>query len=686
MIFQLENVEIIVNRQKTGQRKLKAERTEETVFEALEEGIAGRLEMERKESCALGRIRVSLKNEPFRENDNLASVDPVTVCMVLKEQPVRMTALYLHRDWWTRPAFVEKWEELPERTQCVYLKYEDRYGCLLLPAGRDAKTMAGGGREGWLCLNLTAYRGGLSQIEEPVFFYAEGGTVYEAVHACAMAAAEETGALTREQKTYPAVFEELGWCSWDAFYTDISEDKVRAKARELSEKKIPVRWMLLDDGWQSVREQRMYDLMPEKDKFPEGFSGMIADIKADTAVKHVGVWHALGGYWGGIEPGSRAHHQEEENLYQTETGKLLPWPDARKGYGFYRDWYELLRREGIDFVKVDGQSAIKNYYENEIPVCRAARETHKALEGAAAAYMGGNLINCMGMGMENILGRQGSGLSRNSDDFVPDNPDGFTEHLLQNAYNAVYHDEFYYCDWDMFWTFHPDAKKHALLRAVSGGPVYFSDRIGDTDPEAVKPLVTKDGRILRMSRTAKPAQDCLFSDPTKGGLIRLTNLADIGNSEQKGGAIAVYNLSGKEAEGWISPSDIYDLPAGSYYCYDQDEGTGQVLAYEEKLPIRLAPDGYALYLLVPVTENGAVVGLTDKYISFLAAKELQEMENGFWAVMEENGTFAFYSSKKVECCMVNGKDMTLRLKEQDGLYRIEDAAEGSMLVVVTFQA
>ena len=100
----------------------------------------------------------------------------------------------------------------------------------------------------------------------------------------------------------------------------------------------------------------------------------------------------------------------------------------------------MLRREGIDFVKVDGQSAVKNYYENDIPVCRAARETHKALEGAAGAYMGGRLINCMGMSMENILGRQGSAMSRNSDDFLPNEPHGFTEHLLQNAYNAVYHD------------------------------------------------------------------------------------------------------------------------------------------------------------------------------------------------------------------------------------------------------
>jgi len=183
--------------------------------------------------------------------------------------------------------------------------------------------------------------------------------------------------------------------------------------------------------------------------------------------------------------------------------------------GFYRDWYEALRAEGIDFVKVDGQSAVKNYYENNLPVCQAARETHRALEGAAGAYMGGRLINCMGMAMENILGRPGSAISRNSDDFVPESENGFAEHLLQNGYNAVYHDEVYYCDWDMFWTHHRDAVKHGILRAVSGGPVYFSDRIGDTDLAAVLPLVYRDGRILRMDRAAKPSPDCIFHDPSK---------------------------------------------------------------------------------------------------------------------------------------------------------------------------
>ena len=89
-------------------------------------------------------------------------------------------------------------------------------------------------------------------------------------------------------------------------------------------------------------------------------------------------------------------------------------------------------------MKVDSQSSLKCQYENVYPLAAAARNIHNALEGAAS-IMDDRIINCMGMAMENILSRQNSAVSRNSDDFVPGRKNGFAEHLLQNAYNALYH-------------------------------------------------------------------------------------------------------------------------------------------------------------------------------------------------------------------------------------------------------
>ncbi len=61
----------------------------------------------------------------------------------------------------------------------------------------------------------------------------------------------------REQRTLPEVFKYLGWCSWDACYLDVNADAVVAKAEEFQSKGVPVKWMLVDDGWSEEKDRRL---------------------------------------------------------------------------------------------------------------------------------------------------------------------------------------------------------------------------------------------------------------------------------------------------------------------------------------------------------------------------------------------------------------------------------------------
>lgn len=115
---------------------------------------------------------------------------------------------------------------------------------------------------------MSACKGGISKLDEPVYAYAEADSLQEAVHACMAWAAEYHGIRLKEERNMPEMLKYLGWCSWDAFYTEISEEKVRAKGREFAEKNVPVRWMLMDDGWLSVHGDALYDLAPEKKSSP----------------------------------------------------------------------------------------------------------------------------------------------------------------------------------------------------------------------------------------------------------------------------------------------------------------------------------------------------------------------------------------------------------------------------------
>lgn len=620
-----------------------------------------------EKECQLGKIYLEIKGDVLEEKFNLSMEKPITIYLPMKEQPEKITAMYMFNPWWTRPAFVEKFQDIPEHTQIAFLKYTNRYACFLPMIGNKFKTCLTAGTETELCLEMTAYMGGQNRVDEPVYLYAEAETVQKAVHKVFLLLAEMKGIALREKRRIPEMFRYLGWCSWDAFYTDISEDKVRQKADEFVEKEVPVRWMLMDDGWFSAQDKMLYDFTPDKTKFPHGFKNMITDIRKKSNIQWFGIWHALGGYWGGISPESNLVNSEASYLCQTINGSIVPSP--ANGSDFYSDWYKFLKQDEIDFVKVDGQSAIPFYFENYLPVSEAARGMSEALE-SGAYRMDGAVINCMGMAMENILARPNSAISRNSDDFVPGKEDGFSEHLLQNAYNAIYHNELYCCDWDMFWTKHDDAVKHSLLRAISGGPVYFSDKIGNTNPEILKPLIYLDGSLLMMKRSAKPTEDCIFINPMKEGVLKLHNVASWGE-DKNGGGIAVYNLTNKQQSVVFKPSDIPDLAiSNEYWIYDYFGKKLSSLKRNELYEDNIEKNGFSWYVILPKGNHSSCLGLLDKYVGFSAIENIYENENIETIVFQSTGTIGWASEKIPKEVMVDGINVTKKVKESGKLFTL----------------
>lgn len=642
------------------------------------DGISAQVLESTVNGCQLGQLQLAIENDPMGENANLALEKPVSLYIPLADRPEKITAMHLFNPWWTRPAFVERFQDIPDQTQAAFFQYKDRCACFVPMVGNKFKAYLSGGTDTELRLEMTARIGGQHRLDEPVYAYAEGTTVAEAVHRVFAWLAEEKGIRLREERRIPEMFRYLGWCSWDAFYADISEDKLRQKADELHEKQVPVRWMLFDDGWLSVENKRLTAFEPDRTKFPDGFKGLTRDIRGQGDIQWFGVWHALGGYWNGIDPDSELAVREAANLCRTANGTVVPSP--KTGDRFYDDWYRLLRDQGIDFVKVDGQSAVPFYFENTLPVGEAARGINEALE-RGAYRMDNAIINCMGMAMENILARPASAISRSSNDFVPKEEGSFSEHLLENAYNAIYHNELYCCDWDMFWTRHEDAAKHSLLRAISGGPVYFSDRIGDTVPEVLKPLAYADGRLLMMDRSAKPTEDCVFTDPTKEGVLKLHNAAPWG-ADRKGGGIAAYNLTNRRQTVAFTPADIPGLDeAERYWVYDFLQKKAQSLAKNEQYQDALEADGFAWYVILPQSGSGSCLGLLDKYVGFTAVESVQENDGTAVIVLHESGTVGWASEKAPKKVIAGTKDVTANVKKSGGLYILPLPETGDKAVI-----
>ena len=152
----------------------------------------------------------------------------------------------------------------------------------------------------------------------------------------------------------------------------------------------------------------------------------------------------------GIDPESELCIEWRDCLSENPAGLIFPSLDEEKAFRFWDAWHSYLACCGVDFVKVDNQSAWPRFIEGMMSTVEGTRHEHRAIERSIFKNFGGAVINCMGMDAENVLSRPKSALSRNSDDFFPDKERGFTDHLLQNVYNAVWHGQMYFCDFDMW--------------------------------------------------------------------------------------------------------------------------------------------------------------------------------------------------------------------------------------------
>jgi raffinose synthase len=602
----------------------------------------------------------------------LSENDAVTLKLIVPEAGP-YTALYQHKEWWIRPGFCESIRQIPQRTQLLLWKTGDTYFAMLAVCGTETRADLYGG-EGGLSLSLSTNCAGIRQCGDVAAVLACGEDPYACIREAVAVALRETGRPypMREDKPFPRLFETLGWCSWDAFGHDVNQADLLKKLDELREKKIPVRWVLIDDGWSKVDFERLLlqGLDADKARFPDGLGGVIRRLKEDYGIRWVGVWQAVMGYWDGVDPDSDAYREFSEYLEILPDGKVMPRTDAACSFGFWNKWHRYLRRCGVDFVKVDSQSSISLFQEGRRTYGEAASGVHTGLEASAAMNFGGNLINCMGMAPEDIWNRQQAVLSRNSDDYVPKVPHAIREHALQNAYNSLLHGNFYWEDWDMFWSNHEAAKQNAILRALSGGPIYLSEPIGKTDPANLFPLVLNDGRILRCESVGLPTMDCLLRDPVDG-TIPLKIFNHCGESY----AVGVFNISKSEQTGTteLSSDDLPALRGKSVWVYDWENRRASELNEKERFSVKVEPDGVKLFFLFPRAEEPIMVGLTEKYLAFAAVDRVEKIGSAYLIRIPQGGTFAFLSKNRPEVVLLDGIAVTPRVEGE--LYQITCSPE-----------
>lgn len=597
-------------------------------------------------------ISADIRNNTFGMVKTLAFANDVPSTLefeVTDGEVLNVLAYRIYKDWWTRPEFSDGLDKIPERTELVIIKTDD--SCIALHAAlNDTAHLQFAPSESKSVLrvnvNFTEYE--RSYFEGPVIYAYRADDTLAAVNGLIERLCKIYNIPMRKDREFPKDMEGLGWCSWNAFYREVTAEGLIDKCNEIKEKDIPVKWIIIDDGWQSVdKDEKMTAFEEDMVKFPEGLKGCVDKMKEIIDVHTVGVWHAFPGYWNGIKEGSKAYSEKAADLVKNPRGQWLPAADEEKAADFYGPWHKYLMESGIDLLKVDSQSTFIIHYKGCAPLAPAARNLHKALDDSAYKYMKGNLINCMGMAKEDVFSRPLSAVSRNSDDFFPLMDGSFEEHLIQNAYNSVYHGLIYHTDWDMFWTSHPQAEKHALLRAISAGPVYFSDRVGETNPEVLKKLYYKDGTVLRAPQPAIPTEDCMYVDPFKSGFLKLKNEC---NGVKY---MAVYSYSKEACEINYSISELDPLLSQNnkdndteYAVFNVFSNCGIKATGAESLNISLDGGDFAFIAAAPVIDGVAVFGRCDKHLMSHAIDDIKCGGGKVSVSLKEAGEVLIYSEKK----------------------------------------
>ncbi|MDX2110813.1 MAG: Sip1-related alpha-galactosidase [Verrucomicrobiota bacterium] len=568
--------------------------------------------------------------------------------------PGRWLALARHGFYWNHPEFGSLWETVPYETQFLLWELVDGgYGLLLPLIAGDNRATISGGRDG---LHLV-WEGALGDATAPavLLFSARGENPYTLVEDSVAAVADQLKSFrTRQQKLAPEFANLLGWCTWDAFYHEVDEAKVYEGLRTFKEGGVVPGFMILDDGWLDTTGDYLNAVTPDPKKFPNGLAQLGKTAKKEYGIQRFGVWHNFLCYWAGVNPEGKV---AKEYGYVQNRGKIRPWlgdkdpeidlnlitPDQASRY--YHELYRYLRSQGVDLVKVDGQSALELFTIGKLGRVSTMRAFQEALQGAAFAHLGGELLHCMCNGSDVAYQMNASMGWRNSGDYMPRFDDKFQQgYVATNAMNNLWSGQFSLPDWDMFQTHAAHAEYHAAARAISGGPIYVSDKPGQQNFAILKELVITGSRILRFQQPALPSPECLFNDYTK-----VPQFLKVFNLHESAALVGLFqcNHDVETITDIVCVQDAPGLAGERFALWGHRAQTLVVIGEDDNAEFTLNRLEYELVTLAPITKGVAALGLLDKMSGIVAIDNASWLTPSIYqTILLDGGRIGFYSAKR----------------------------------------
>mmetsp|Transcript_3381 Transcript_3381/g.10278 ORF Transcript_3381/g.10278 Transcript_3381/m.10278 type:complete len:887 (+) Transcript_3381:212-2872(+) len=618
------------------------------------------------------------------------------------------------KPFWTYPKVVSSLGEVDEETQYMVVEFEDGKFCTFL-AMVDVKRRARAGLRGWGGGLVVRVDAGDAGVEEGALVMAA------AVSDALMTATRLTHQIATEMLRKQPRFEDdsadvyrltrgIGWCSWDAFGTKVTADDVLGSVRALVDGGVPIRWVIIDDGWQDVdeasRELRSFGVA---EQFGD-MGKLIEQLKSEMGIEFVTVWHTIIGYWNGcavqdVEVDKlRARFSSglialDANEMRQEWIKNYSIPrDAR---AFFDGYYAELQKMGVDGVKVDAQSILEAVGGRDRGRTEVFARYRSALEGAADRHFGGTVINCMSCVNDAVFCAEESPSAvvwRTSDDHAfhgrEEDDKQVAFHIWSNAVNDLYLGEQFVPDWDMFRCSDRHTAVHAASRAVSGGPIYVSDGPNEGHRvDVLKKLVDSKGQALACPYAGKVCERSVFDNPLVSGRPFL-----VWNENALTAVVAVFNLSvdapcsvpvaPRPEDAGVLKAKCKDASA-RYGAWSNRSGflglvgLGEPVAADELgSPLDFDVVTFAPVYSLPGGAEFCVFGLVDAYNGGATLTSVSTDDSRAEAGLRYTGRTGFWTSVAPKKCSLKSEPVDV-VRSEDG-FSIVDVADASVSLVLEF--
>lgn len=604
-------------------------------------------------------------------------------------------AFYRYKPWnsWTKPVKVstpgalESWDN-----QCFYWRYTDGLYGLAVPISDQGYRTTLGSEQGAFGSKAVSNVDNYHTESIPAFVVGFGDDLYTLLANAYETAMTFSGSPENviSKKKFPEPLSYIGWCTWNAssMGSKLNEETVTKGVESFTKNNFPLGWVLVDDGWFDHKNSQLRSFSPDATKFPNGFKPLVAKLKNDYHIKHVGIWHAFNGYWNGIDPTSPLGERYKNEMFSwdqrervdAEDSPVTTYhfikPSSDSLTAFYNTFHAYFKREGISFIKVDNQLSVERMSKQNFPIGDMARKMHSKLNASAKKYFDNAMINCMDMTADAYFNFGATSVARSVEDYFPYEKGetynlqrgNAAAHILQGIYNNLYFSQMVFPDLDMFQSHNPNGEYHAIARAINNGPIYVTDNPGEQNFEILNRLVLSDGKILRADQPLLPTQDCLFQ-------VQDEKLFKAFSRSKNIGLIGVWNAADADSvSGSISPADANLNQDGKYALYEAFSGKVSIIDHDAKIPVSLKRMKYQLYYVAPLRNGMLPLGILDKYNAPATISTADVFDSYFKVVTREAGKFGAVLPRKPKKVFINGKAAP-KFNFADNLFTVQIAAE-----------